>query len=61
MKPTRDGLWRKSSYSGDNNGACLEVRDDVSGAVPVRDSKMPHAAHLIFPDMAWQSFVNFVS
>ncbi|SFD59731.1 DUF397 domain-containing protein [Streptomyces aidingensis] len=59
MKPVSEALWRKSSYSGSENGACLEVRDDSPGAVPVRDSKAPDAAHLIIPAASWQAFVNF--
>ncbi|MEV0962387.1 DUF397 domain-containing protein [Streptomyces sp. NPDC049910] len=58
MKTTTQALWRRSSHSGSNNGACLEVRDDSPGAVPVRDSKAPDAAHLIIPAASWQAFVN---
>ncbi|SFD58756.1 DUF397 domain-containing protein [Streptomyces aidingensis] len=53
------GTWRKSSYSGVENG-CLEVRDDVMESVPVRDSKDPEGADLIIPNAAWQAFVNLV-
>jgi hypothetical protein len=53
-------MWRKSSYSGENNGNCLEVRDGVPGAVPVRDSKRPDAAHIIIGADAWQAFVKHV-
>ncbi|GHF51839.1 hypothetical protein GCM10018790_32190 [Kitasatospora xanthocidica] len=36
-------VWRKSSYSGDNAGECIEVAlGSLPGAVPVRDSKDPH-------------------
>ncbi|MFC9084498.1 DUF397 domain-containing protein, partial [Streptomyces sp. NPDC057062] len=31
--------WRKSSYSNDQGGSCLEVLDDHPAGVPVRDSK----------------------
>ena len=32
--------WRKSSYSSGTGGECLEVADNLPGAVvPVRDSK----------------------
>lgn len=55
-----DSMWRKSSYSGENNGNCLEVRDGVPGAVPVRDSKRPDAAHIIIGADAWQAFVKHV-
>ncbi len=34
-------IWRKSSYSGSNGGACVEVADNLPGIVAVRDSKDP--------------------
>lgn len=53
-----DSLWRKSSYSGENNGNCLEVRDDVRGVVPVRDSKNPAGPTLTIESEAWHAFVE---
>lgn len=53
------GTWRKSSYSDNNGGDCLEVADGVSGAVPVRDSKRPGLT-LSVPSCAWQAFVEHV-
>jgi hypothetical protein len=53
------GTWRKSSYSDNNGGDCLEVADDFPGAVPVRDSKNPAPA-LIMPADAWQAFVETI-
>lgn len=55
-----DHPWRKSSYSGSNNGQCLEVCDGVVGVVPVRDSKMPDAGRLRVPGDAWRAFVAYV-
>nr|WSX76120.1 DUF397 domain-containing protein [Streptomyces sp. NBC_00899] len=49
--------WRKSSYSGGDNGSCVEVADDLVGAVPVRDSKDPQGPALVFPAAAWAAFV----
>jgi hypothetical protein len=49
--------WRKSSYSGGDNGSCLEVADGLPGAVPVRDSKDPQGPALVFASSAWASFV----
>ncbi|MGP4004177.1 DUF397 domain-containing protein [Streptomyces sp. 8N706] len=49
--------WRKSSYSGQNGGNCVEVADGVPGVVPVRDSKDPHGPALLFPMEAWSAFV----
>ncbi|MEU8435773.1 DUF397 domain-containing protein [Streptomyces sp. NPDC029216] len=58
----RDGStlsgWRKSSYSGDENGSCLEVLDGHTPVVPVRDSKDPAGPALLIPAAAWVSFVN---
>lgn len=40
--------WRKSSRSGQNNGACVEVASNLPGVIAVRDSKCPAAgAHVI--------------
>ncbi|MFC8033494.1 DUF397 domain-containing protein [Streptomyces griseoincarnatus] len=49
--------WRKSSYSNQDGGACVEVSDDFAAAVPVRDSKVPHGPVLVFPAGGWSSFV----
>lgn len=38
--------WRKSSYSDDHQGACIELADLERGVVGVRDSKAPTAGHL---------------
>ncbi|MFF7850864.1 DUF397 domain-containing protein [Streptomyces sp. NPDC007910] len=51
--------WRKSSYSNDDGGECLEVADDLPH-VPVRDSKTPTAPALVFATSAWASFVDGV-
>ncbi|GAA2141242.1 DUF397 domain-containing protein [Streptomyces synnematoformans] len=51
--------WRKSSYSGGNNGSCVEVADGHR-TVPVRDSKDPHGPALVFTGDAWRSFVAAV-
>ncbi|MBL1067677.1 DUF397 domain-containing protein [Streptomyces sp. 7-21] len=51
--------WRKSSYSGGNNGTCVEVADGFPGVVPVRDSKNPGPA-LVVPTRAWAAFLDLV-
>ncbi|GHC41345.1 DUF397 domain-containing protein [Streptomyces cinnamoneus] len=48
--------WRKSSYSGGNEGQCLEVADNIPGIVPVRDSKNPTGPALAFTPAAWVAF-----
>ncbi|MGH3200557.1 MAG: DUF397 domain-containing protein [Streptosporangiaceae bacterium] len=46
--------WRKSSYSGNNGGACIEVA--AARAVAVRDSKDPDGPVLAFGPQAWATF-----
>ncbi|WP_129842936.1 DUF397 domain-containing protein [Streptomyces sp. RFCAC02] len=52
--------WRKSSYSNQDGGACVEVADDLADAVPVRDSKCQRGPVLVFGSPAWVSFVASV-
>ncbi|MET8181928.1 DUF397 domain-containing protein [Streptomyces sp. NPDC005336] len=52
--------WRKSSYSNQDGGACIEVSDDFAAVVPVRDSKNPHGPVITFAADAWTSFVTAV-
>jgi hypothetical protein len=49
--------WRKSTYSDDNGGSCLEVADGAPGVVPVRDSKLPDGPVLLIGTDAWAAFV----
>jgi hypothetical protein len=51
--------WRKSSYSGDNGGTCVEV-GTLGPAVAVRDSNHPDGPHLTFPAATWQTFTSQV-
>ncbi|MER7166688.1 DUF397 domain-containing protein [Micromonospora sp. NPDC000207] len=48
--------WRKSSRSGSNGGACVEVAGNLPGAVAVRDSKDPSGPVLSFTPGAWAAF-----
>jgi len=50
--------WRKSGYSNQDGGNCVEVADGVPGAVPVRDSKVPGGPVLVVPAAAWREFVR---
>lgn len=38
-------MWRKSSHSGTQEGACVEVAK-LPGAIGLRDSKNPGGPHL---------------
>ncbi|TQJ52957.1 DUF397 domain-containing protein [Streptomyces sp. NBC_00080] len=51
-------VWRKSSYSNQDGGACLEVADHHPSLVPVRDSKDPARGVLAFGADAWGHFVR---
>ncbi|MFD3929418.1 DUF397 domain-containing protein [Streptomyces sp. NPDC058614] len=50
--------WRKSSYSDDNGGSCVEVADGFPGVVPVRDSKTPDGPVLMIGPAAWTEFTR---
>ncbi|MDT0544676.1 MULTISPECIES: DUF397 domain-containing protein [Streptomyces] len=50
--------WRKSSYSNNNGGNCVEVADNLPGLIPVRDSKNPDGPALIFPSRSWATFIT---
>ncbi|WP_267713619.1 DUF397 domain-containing protein [Streptomyces sp. CoH17] len=52
--------WRKSTYSGNEGGSCLEVLDGYPTGVPVRDSKNTQGPALVFPPASWSSFVAAV-
>ncbi|WP_110946113.1 DUF397 domain-containing protein [Streptomyces avicenniae] len=52
--------WRKSSYSNQDGGACVEVATNQSHAVPVRDSKDRCGPVLVVPSVGWSSFVSAV-
>ncbi|MFG1678179.1 DUF397 domain-containing protein [Micromonospora sp. NPDC049282] len=51
--------WRKSSRSGSNGGACVEVADNLPGVVGVRDSKDPSGPALAFAPASWRAFVAY--
>ena len=47
--------WRKSSYSGNNGGQCVEV-GNAAYLIAVRDGKVPDGPHLAFGRGAWETF-----
>ncbi len=55
MEGSDAASWRKSSYSGNNGGNCVEI-GSVPGAVFVRDSKSPDGGRLGFSGQAWREF-----
>lgn len=52
--------WRKSSYSGNNGGACVEVCTSDPAAIAVRDSKNPDGPRLAFSPEDWRAFTASV-
>jgi hypothetical protein len=50
--------WRKSSYSNQEGGNCVEVADHASGAVPVRDSKDIARGTLRVSAASWASLTS---
>ncbi|WP_433260973.1 DUF397 domain-containing protein [Micromonospora vinacea] len=58
MAELTGAVWRKSTRSGDNGGACVEVADNLPGLVAVRDSKDLTGPALIFSPTAWSGFVR---
>ncbi|MGW4490129.1 DUF397 domain-containing protein [Amycolatopsis sp. NPDC004368] len=53
---SRDLVWRKSSYSGNTNGDCVEVA--LGTVVGIRDTKSREAGELHVPAAAWQAFLS---
>jgi hypothetical protein len=56
MADVTGAMWRKSSYSSANGGACVEVASNLPGVVAVRDSKAPGGPALVFTPAQWQAF-----
>ena len=52
--------WRKSSYSSNNGGNCVEVARNLPKVVAVRDSKDPHGPVLTLGAGVWRGFVDDV-
>ena len=48
--------WRKSSYSGNGGGNCVEVTDRRE--VVVRDSQDRQGSRLAVPTAEWRAFVG---
>jgi hypothetical protein len=52
--------WRKSSYSGDQGGNCVEIAE-TPATVAVRDSKTPAGPILTVDPAVFTTFVNWTS
>lgn len=55
----RQLVWRKSSYSSDQGGACIEVANLDSGRA-VRDSKNPTEMVLQLSTAQWSAFTTAI-
>jgi hypothetical protein len=53
--------WRKSTYSGDQGGQCLEVARTPEAAVAIRDSKNPAGPMLTLDPATFTTFVNWTT
>lgn len=54
---TEDTMWRRSSYSSDQGGNCVEV-GLLSEAPVVRDSKDPAGPWLRLTPPQWAAFIQ---
>ena len=53
-------IWRKSSHSGSNGGACVEVARLPGDSRAVRDSKDPGGPKLRFSREEWRAFTTSI-
>ncbi|MDV6012557.1 DUF397 domain-containing protein [Haloechinothrix sp. LS1_15] len=54
---TSSTRWRKSSYSGGDNNACVEL-DRRTVTTAIRDSKDPDGGQLVIPASSWHLFTT---
>jgi hypothetical protein len=59
MEGSDAASWRKSSYSGNNGGNCVEA-GSIPGRVLVRDTEDRAGAVLQFSADAWRAFARQV-
>ncbi|WP_405878957.1 DUF397 domain-containing protein [Streptomyces sp. NBC_01136] len=52
-------LWKKSSHSDSQGGACVEIAD-LTAHVGIRDSKDKRGPALLVTDATWSSFITGV-
>jgi len=52
-----DSQWRTSSFTGSNEGSCVEVAFLPSGGVAVRDTKDRSRAPHRYTAAGWEAFV----
>jgi Domain of unknown function (DUF397) len=59
MDGKRAVTWRKSSYSGNSGGQCVEV-GNAAHVIAVRDSREPDGSVLAFATDTWAAFAERV-
>jgi len=59
MEGTGAVTWRKSSYSGNSGGQCVEV-GNAAALIAVRDSKDPDGSVLAVVAGTWAAFAERV-
>lgn len=57
IRDLSSAVWHKSTYSG-GNGDCVEVADNLSEIVAVRDSKNRRGPALVFSRTEWDAFLG---
>jgi hypothetical protein len=60
MSSIDERAWFKSSYSGSDGDACIEVAKGTQ-AVHVRDSKDQRSAELALSPTAWSDFITYAA
>lgn len=53
--------WRKSSYSSDQGGECVEFAELAPHAIAVRDSKTPAGPVLTLDSASFTAFVGWAA
>ncbi|WP_329282359.1 DUF397 domain-containing protein [Streptomyces sp. NBC_00691] len=51
--------WHTSTYSGNDNDACIEVADNAPSVIRVRDTKDRTKGELTATPAAWAAFTAF--
>ncbi|MDX3384426.1 DUF397 domain-containing protein [Streptomyces niveiscabiei] len=59
MARSAEILWRKSSYSSDQGGDCVEIASTPFPRIAVRDSKNPAGPHLSLHPTAFSEFLTW--
>ncbi|MFC9506712.1 DUF397 domain-containing protein [Streptomyces sp. NPDC057002] len=52
--------WRKSTYSGDQGGQCLEIAEAPT-TIAIRDSKNPAGPILTLDPATFTTFINWTT